>query len=501
MAKDIVDPEATPEQVEQSAAETGALLTEEALNITEPRKRDFAHVFIRMYAVVFFINIGMQMIAPAQIQIYERIYCSEWYNKHPADRLTYGNDIPEALCKIPQVQQQVSTLKGWQEFFGAAPALLVSVPVGMLTDVYGRRILAIVTISAVFLAQAWAAAVAWFGGSIPLEAIWLGSIFTFFGGGAVGAELLMVCVLTDISTKESLTVAFFRVTSMGYFAKVIGPVIAATLMRYNPWLAIYIGLAFLFGTSILMTTFPETLASRIELEVDGDEQPTSPTSRILKTTWKDTRESLKEMMKTWTDYRLLFVALTYPFRMVCYALGDLIQRYVSDRYHWTLADATLLYSIQAISSAAMLFILLPLVSAQIDQRYSWSVIQKNVVLSRVSLLILVFAYAVIGLAPTAPIMIVGLLIETLATGLPATMRALASALVEGEDKGRVFSVLAVVETLSAMVAYPFSAAFFNLGLEKGGGVWLGLPYDVISIGAAISFLIMCLLRFERRIRV
>lgn len=288
---------------------------------------------------------------------------------------------------------------------------------------------------------------------------------------------------------------------MGYFAKVIGPVIAATLMRFNPWFAIYTGLAFLLGNTILMTTVPETLASRIELEAEDDEQARSPMSKIPKFSWKDTRESLKEALKIWSDYRLVFVALTYPFRMVCYALGDLIQRYVSDRYHWTLADATLVYSIQAVAAAVMLFTLLPCISGYIDQRYSWSIIRKNVVLSRASLLILVLAYAVIGLAPTAPVMILGLLIETLATGLPATMRALASALVEGADKGRVFSVLAVVETMSAMIAFPLSAAFFNLGLAKGGGAWLGLPYDTISACAAIAFLIMCLLRFEGRIRV
>lgn len=288
---------------------------------------------------------------------------------------------------------------------------------------------------------------------------------------------------------------------MGYFGKVIGPIIAATLMRFDPWLAIYTGLAFLLGTMLLMVTIPETLASRVVLEGDEHVQPRTRRSRMPEFSWKDTRESLKDNLKIWSDYRLVFVVLTYPFRMVCYALGDLIQRYVSDRYHWTLADATLVYSIQAVAAAVMLFTLLPMISNQIDQRFSWSIIQKNVMLSRASLLTLVVAYAVIGLAPTAPIMIIGLLIETLATGLPATMRALATALVEGADKGSVFSVLAVVETLSAMMAFPISAAFFNLGLAKGGGAWLGFPYDAISVGAAIAFLAMCLLRFERRIRV
>lgn len=288
---------------------------------------------------------------------------------------------------------------------------------------------------------------------------------------------------------------------MTYFAKVIGPIIAATLMRFDPWFALYTGLAFLSGTLVLMATIPETLASRVMLETDHSDQTETRGSKIHKFSWKDVRASLKEAMKIWRDYRLVFVALTYPFRMVCYALGDLIQRYVSDRYHWTLADATLVYSIQAAAAALMLFTLLPLLSTQIDRRFSWSIIQKNVVLSRASLLTLVVAYAVIGLAPTAPIMIIGLLIETLATGLPATMRALAAALVEGADKGSVFSVLAVVETLSAMMAFPITAAFFNLGLAKGGGAWLGLPYYSISVGAAVAFLAMCLLRFERRIRV
>jgi len=195
------------------------------------------------------------------------------------------------------------------------------------------------------------------------------------------------------------------------------------------------------------------------------------------------------------------VALMYPFKMVHFALDDLVQRYVSDRYGWTLADATLLYSIQAVSTTLMLLVILPFMSDQIDRWYSLSVLQRNVVLTRTSLVILAFAYLAIGLAPNIPTMIIGLFVETLATGLPSAMRALAAALVAHEDKGRVYSVLAVAETLSAIVAYPVTAQLFNIGLAKGGGAWLGLPYDVIALGAAMAFGVMCLLRFERRMRV
>lgn len=205
-------------------------------------------------------------------------------------------------------------------------------------------------------------------------------------------------------------------------------------------------------------------------------------------------------MKVWSDWRLVFVALTYPFRLVCYALSDLLQRYVSDRYGWTLANATFIYSLQAIVAGVVLFSLLPFISSQMDRRFSISILQKNVVLSRVALLSLVIAYALVGLAPTPAIMIIGLLIETLSSGFPATLRAIATALINDDDRGRVFSVLAISETFSIMLAYPVTAALFNIGIEKGGGPWLGLPYDVISAAAAVGFIAMCLLRFERPMR-
>ena len=274
-------------------------------------------------------------------------------------------------------------------------------------------------------------------------------------------------------------------------------------MRFDPWLAIYCGLAFLAITVMLAATVPETLhwgtyrreqsdAHEPRQEDHDDTSHGYTTSRQL---------GIRRLVKIWTDWRLVFVALTYPFRLVCYALGDLLQRYVSDRYGWTLADATFIYSLQAIAAGLVLFTLLPFICGQIDRRTTFSTIQKNVVLSRIALVAMVIAYAVIGLAPNAAIMIIGLLVETLSTGFASTLRAIATALIDDSDRGRVFSVLAVAEALSHMMAYPLTAALFNTGLEKGGGIWLGLPYDVISVAAGLCFMVMCLVRFERPLRV
>ena len=460
-----------------------------------------AKLLLKIYAIVFCINLGTQILGPAQIQIFESIHCSQWYERHPTAGLPTDGSIPESYCKLAPIQTQVSTLKGWLEFFSAAPGLILSIPAGILTDKIGRRALIIANLTVLFLTQAWTTFVTWFGGQIPLRAVWLGASLNMLSGGTIVTELLYACVLTDITPSNQVAETFFRTSAFGQFSKVVGPFIAAALMRIDPWLAVYLGLLFLITTVVLASTVPETLHSSISspggsIEVHGDQQAAEASWERPKTRFL----ALHRLQEIWSDWRLVFVALTYPFMLVCYALGDLLQRYVSDGYGWTLANATLIYSLQAIAAGLVLFILLPFTSGHIGRRFNFSVIQTSVVLSRAALLFMSVAYAVIGLAPNVGLMIIGLLIETLSTGLPSTLRAIATALIDDSDRGRVFSVLAISETLSTMMAYPLTAALFNIGIEKGGGSWLGLPYDLLSVAAALGFTIMCLVRFERPLR-
>ncbi|KIV95153.1 hypothetical protein, variant [Exophiala mesophila] len=485
--------------VESPPTETQRLLPSTGTSPEGHRSHINSRTLWKIYAIIFFANMGVQILGPAQTRIYETIYCAQWYKNHPLDdSIQHLGQIPEFLCKIKEVQQPVSSLKGWLECFGAIPGLLLSIPMGILVDSIGRKYVGLLVVTTLWLTQVWIAFISWFDGAISLRYIWCGSFVYLFGGGVIVAEIVIACILTDISSKEELTVNFLRTSAFNAFAKTCGPIIAAILMRYDPWLAIYTGLAMLLFTVILIIHVPETLQLREGFEATQRGHATKWFSNI---TWKETRESLREVMKIWSDWRLCFVALTYPFRMLAYALSDLIQRYVSNRYGWTLADATLLYSIQAAGAGILLFTLLPWISHQIDMRYSWSTIHKNVVLSRASLLVLAIAYVTIGIAFNIPMLIVGLFVESMSTGLQSTMKTLASALVEGEGQGKVFSLLAMVETLSTMLAFPLSASLFNLGLQKGGGAWLGLPYDMTALLAFVCFLSMCLLTFEARMRI
>jgi MFS family permease len=512
------------------------LLLDDAGRETRAKSPPPFKLMLRLYSLVFFVNLAIQILAPAQTQIYESIYCAQWYARHPVAGLPdEAGHIPESYCKLAPIQTQISTLKGWMEFFAASPALLLSIPMGILADRIGRRRLLIVNLFLVTLTQVWIAIVTWFDGRIPLRAIWLGAGLNLFTGGPLVTELLYIVsdeirsnsrtitdagqvILTDISPSDRVQVLtlelvlyvltfsraemFFRANAFNCFSKVVGPFIAGGLMRFDPWLAIYCGHAFLVLSLLLLGGLPETLHWH-RSEAAGSPRHQDPQDQAGTTHENGPRRhvEVERFLKVWSDWRLVFVALTYPFRLICTALGDLLQRYVSDRYGWTLADATFVYSLQAIFGGVVLFTLLPLVSSHIDQKFRFSIIQKNVVLTRFALVALALAYTIIGLAPTAPVMMIGLVVETLSGGLPATLRAIATAVVDEDDRGRAFSVLALAETMSTMIAYPLTAALFNIGIEKGGGSWLGLPYDLVALIALFGLIIMCVARFERPMRL
>ena len=266
-------------------------------------------------------------------------------------------------------------------------------------------------------------------------------------------------------------------------------------MKHNPWWAIFVGLGCLVVILPLVLTSPETLPRHHDYQHLDEELAAS--SSKLRTAVRLIVSAFCELGLVWTDWRLLFLVMLYPFRMMGNALSDLLIRYVSNRYNWSLADATFLYSMQAVSSTLVLFLLMPWLADFLEQRFQISAIKKNVILSRGALLLLSLGYFVEGLAPRIWILFIGLLVQTLAAGSPGTLRALAGCLVEAKDNGRVFSVLAISETLSNMMAFPATAWLFNKGLEKGDPAWLGLPFYVTSAMALIATSIMCMLNFDR----
>jgi hypothetical protein len=89
----------------------------------------------------------MILVAPL-IKLFEESLCLRHYSFPPGG-------VPEKMCKIPEIQHPLATIRGWkatfdtipgtpffldpQLFSDMCPVLLVAIPIGKLGDHYGRR--------------------------------------------------------------------------------------------------------------------------------------------------------------------------------------------------------------------------------------------------------------------------------------------------------------------------------------------------------------------------
>ncbi|ETN37995.1 uncharacterized protein HMPREF1541_07618 [Cyphellophora europaea CBS 101466] len=454
----------------------------------------YRSTLIKVYVAVFVANAAFHILAPAQTAIMEQAICLRWYDEHNPNQIPDSRVIPESQCKTRPIQSELASLRGWYETFDAAPALLTCIPLGILMDIVGRRPLLLAGLCTITAQQFWIALVCLSTDKVPIQLIWLAPVLNFISGGMKVMQMVFICLITDITSRGRLAPALFRLAAIAQLTRVLGPVVAGGLMQMNAWWAIIAGLAGLLAMVGIAWTVPETmdLSAMEQVEAMG----TSPATTWQRA-WPRIKSGFRELKIVWTDTRLIGLVCLYPFLMVGVTSSEVLQQYISNRYNWTLANAAFIFSLQGVAATVSLFALLPLFSDFIESHFTLGPISLNVIMGRISTFLAAMSYVVVGLAPNVGVLIVGLFLETLGLGGGSALKALAASLVEQKDTGRVFSVVAIFEVLSVMMAYPTTAALFNVGLDKGGGMWLGLPYFLAAVTMAVAGFILLLLRFER----
>jgi PCFT/HCP family folate transporter-like MFS transporter 1/3 len=163
--------------------------------------------------------------------------------------------------------------------------------------------------------------------------------------------------------------------------------------------------------------------------------------------------------------------------------SQFLAQYISKRFDWPLARTGYLLTLRGVIHMVVLLFTLPLLS-KVLLRYQPSPV-KDLTLARVSVAIaavgaLCMASSQIGLVIT------GLAIHSLGSGLAPLCRSLATSYVVPQDTSKLNTVIGIVQTTGSLFAGPAFAWLFETGM-KLGGTSLGLPY----YGLAGSFM-LCL---------
>ena len=120
---------------------------------------------------------------------------------------------------------------------------------------------------------------------------------------------------------------------------------------------------------------------------------------------------------------------------------------------------------------------------------------KDLLLARISLLLMAMGAFVIGLAGNLVLLVFGTVLLSIGSGYSLLARSLLSSLVMEQHAGMLYTTIGVLENISQLVAGPLISTIFRLGLALGDQ-WVGLPYLMVGGSYAFSLLIIWFVDLE-----
>ncbi|WEW59684.1 hypothetical protein PRK78_005163 [Emydomyces testavorans] len=429
-------------------------------------------IFVLLCALASFaLDFGAYLNVAPQTRIFEDIVCRNYYDKHEPGRFTYG-EIPEEQCKIKPVQGEVAFVQAMISSFDAIPSIILLIPYGRLADnpKFGRKIVLLMSILGLLLNFYWTVFVSLSSRVLPLRAIWFGSVFNIIGGGLGVTNAMVITMITDIVEPDN---------------RYVGKFASGLMALKGPWLPFLLGMLVITMSCPFLFVLPETIQLRPPQSKTRQSMDTED-SAVVDDLWLGQTPSLSQPRKllnqAWESSKFIFQSRAVVLILSTFFLSvigrkqlDILLLYVSTRYSIPISQAAFSLSVSAGGNIFLLLILLPLSSRYLTKTLHFSPSAKDLYLSKISVVLLTIGCFALGLSPTIPTMIAGLIIYTLGCGFNPLCLSLISTFVEPRHAARLYSIVCLISMAGALIGGPLLAGLFNWGLSIGPG-WTGLPF-------------------------
>lgn len=142
-----------------------------------------------------------------------------------------------------------------------------------------------------------------------------------------------------------------------------------------------------------------------------------------------------------------------------------------------------------------LMVLLPIFGHQLTKR-GYSTLRKDLLIAQVASVFIVFGTVLIAFAFVPQMCIVALVLYSFGAGYAAVVRSILSMVVEPHTIGSLNTVLAMLESSLGAVFSPPLGWLLKTGFNLGG-IWMGLPYLVVSLAAVAAMLLTLTYRIPK----
>ncbi|PYH32759.1 MFS general substrate transporter [Aspergillus neoniger CBS 115656] len=440
----------------ETPSETTSLLAEHNELLVQPKSvtRRAQQVLFLACLIAVTVDIGNYISVAPQLQIFELNICQrlhpEVFDSNPGGVLP--SVVPSA-CKTADVQGELALLKGWMSTFDQLPGIILALPYGLMADRVGRK-------PVLFLSLA---------GCVLQE-----MAIRIFGGGSQIATSVAFTIIADVFPVEK----------------------RAWLMSSNAWIPWMLGLACEFGSLFTILLLPETKPEPSVNPVNDVQPETAGHLKLSSAfTWASVvhfvRSQFAQLHEFIGEYpSALVISLAFLFSSYGIEAVPFMLQYVSKRFSWSLAEASLLICVKGIINCFALMLVLPMATKILD-RYL-SPVQRDLRVAIGCACLLMAAFGFMSMASHPAVFVVGVALVALGGGFSAALRSVGSALVGSSHVGLLNTTITLTQGVGLMISGPLLAGLFRAGMAWEGA-WMGLPWMAgFILYAATILTVYCL---------
>ncbi|KAJ8060395.1 hypothetical protein OCU04_010725 [Sclerotinia nivalis] len=342
------------------------------------------------------------LVAPL-ISLFESSLCQSYYNFPETASGVLQHDIRLELCRIPEVQGPLATIRGWKSFGDTVPVLLVAIPIGNLGDQYGRRKIMALSLIGVGLSLVEIFVVCAFPKIFDLRWVWLSSFFLLCGGGLYSSAALMWAMASSLIPEDKRSYAFYYIFSAFYIAELVGSYLASITIDISPWIACSMAMVSVILGLLLLWIVPFSQSS------PQSKSPSPSTSSSSSSTMPYPQPA--DLTPKPTILTTINYALTQPNVLLCipvflvgtlrYTTLNILIQYSSLRFNTKISQGAMFYTETAIINIFLFLLLIPRITAFIQSKYHIKSEKIDRALMRISVCFLLLGSLAIGLAPTS----------------------------------------------------------------------------------------------------
>lgn len=314
----------------------------------------------------------------------------------------------------------------------------------------------------------------------------------------------------------------------------IAPTVAGALMPVvGSWVLMILGFLLMIAAAASTGLLPETLRTGDKTTEgrEGDESPKA--DKIWKGGFNQVLSALKDSAGVLQSRSLILLVVTTLLALpASLCTLNLLSLYTSARFHIRLAETGYIQTAFGIAQAIVALVLLPWLS-RVTMRTSghdyahndsgpdngantsptsentnsarWAPslqlfgteVRRDLSLTRLSLAALTLGATVLGLAPSLPYFTAGLAVMALGSAAEGLIMGLMSTYVTADHRARLYTLIGILQVVSACYSDPMLAACYAAGLQLGG-VWRGLPYLCVAVFCAVQGVLVGFVRVPRR---